>query len=163
MAELFASGRLHALNLARNRLTALPSWAGPLATNITVINVEGNRLRRLPDAVPPTLHVLRLGGNPISGVGIEGAQRHQLLELLDDAPLIQTLSVGMAEGGPQTPWDGFQHDYVVTAMPGLLDNGGRPKCPSTGVCPFEIKTDVSVKPGLPSTLHEQYSATLSLH
>jgi hypothetical protein len=31
----------------------------------------------------------------------------------------------------------------MQAMPGLLDNGGVPRCPADGMCPFEIKTDVS--------------------
>ena len=34
----------------------------------------------------------------------------------------------------------------VQTMPGLLDNGGTPRCPADGICPFEIKTDVSSTP-----------------
>jgi hypothetical protein len=33
--------------------------------------------------------------------------------------------------------------FTMQAMPGLVDNGGIPRCPADGLCPFEIKTDVS--------------------
>ena len=81
---------------AGNQLTALPSWAGPLATNITVINVEDNDLRHLPTGLPPSLTVLRLGGNPITGDGIVGAQKDNLIELLQNLPHLETVSVGMS-------------------------------------------------------------------
>ncbi len=79
---------------AGNRLTALPSWTGPLATNITAINVEDNDLRYLPDGLPPTLTVLRLRGNPITGDDIVGAQRDNLIELLQSMPHLETVTVG---------------------------------------------------------------------
>ena len=115
-----------------------------------------------------------------------------------ELPTHSRFSAGMAKGGPQHSWDGFQHDYVITVrpivwdilelyyspapsvkakstpilapsvlkllaelvhthlytavnanadvvqtMPGLLDNGGTPRCPADSICPFEIKTDVS--------------------
>jgi hypothetical protein len=39
MAAVFADGRLHALELANNMLTALPAWVTASQTNITSINI----------------------------------------------------------------------------------------------------------------------------
>ena len=47
MADMFTTGRLFALELANNLLTELPSWISMKATNITTINVEGNKFREL--------------------------------------------------------------------------------------------------------------------
>ena len=121
MADMFAEGRMGALNLgacvaafrpsaaqcvtlahemyafvaAGNRLTALPSWAGPLGTNITSINIENNNLRHLPAALPPTVTVLRMGGNPIGGDGVAGVQRDNLIQLLQSMPHLETFSGGV--------------------------------------------------------------------
>ena len=135
------------MQLAHNNLKALPRWVGPTATNITSINIEGNQLRQLPSAVPPNLKTLRLGGNPIAGVGIAGNVAGDLLKLLQSAPSLETFSVAIAKGGDssQEPWDGLPNDFVVTAIPGI--EHGVATCPSGSPagqpmdCPFEIKTD----------------------
>lgn len=43
----------------------------------------------------------------------------------------------------------------MQAMPGLVDNGGIPRCPAGGLCPFQIKTDVSEQPLV--HLHDYHS------
>jgi hypothetical protein len=92
---------------------------------------------------------LRLGGNPIAGVGVDGAERQNLLELLQDAPQLETFSVDVARGAVgSTPANGGR--YVVTNIPGMAR--GIAQCPSGPAggppdmytCPFEIKTDWGV-------------------
>jgi hypothetical protein len=89
-----------------------------MASNITSINVEGNLIRHLPSALPRNLKTLRLGGNPIAGVGISGAERQHLLELLEGVPQLETFSVSVARGTVgDAPADGSR--YVVTKIGGM--------------------------------------------
>lgn len=141
MSQLFTVGGLRHLRLARNRLTAVPSWAANgSAVNITSINLEDNLIRELPVEVPWQLQSLRLGGNPLTGLrGAHGINRLSRLLEMASASLVD-LTIGISEGGTgQLPWDGMRNDYVVAAMPDLRQ--GLAVCPAGGLCPFTIQTD----------------------
>ena len=53
--------------------------------------------RLVVEQQPPNLNSLRIGFNPITGAGIAGAQRQDLLDLVASVPKLETFSVGFAQ------------------------------------------------------------------
>jgi hypothetical protein len=144
MAAIF-SRRPGPLEVAHNRLTALPSWLAS-TPNITAINAEGNKITRLPTALPKNLRSLRLGGNPllfgVSHIGDHGIKALiQTLGTLHNQTLLNTFSIAFAS----SVVDGRDTRYLVESMPGM--SKGIARCPSSldpnanmVSCPFTIQT-----------------------